>query len=71
MGEKLFKRLGWLTAVLSGSAVIVWLAWTPSAKEPGYVFVSAWGEPGSAPGRFEKAIAVAIYSIRRHCAAGC
>jgi len=50
MGKKVLKALGGIAVVLLGLAVIVWLVWIPSAREPGYVFVAAWGEPGNAPG---------------------
>ena len=33
-------------------AVAGWLAFVPFAKEPGYVFVKAWGEKGTGPGQF-------------------
>ncbi|MEE8120095.1 MAG: NHL repeat-containing protein [Anaerolineales bacterium] len=46
------KILGSIAAILAGLLVIAWLLWVPFAKEPGYVFVAAWGEPGSAPGQF-------------------
>jgi len=52
MGKKILKVLGGVTVVLAGLAVIVWLVWVPSAQEPGYEFVTAWGEPGDAPGQF-------------------
>ena len=36
-----------IVAGIAGSLVVVlviaWLVWVPFAKEPGYVFVAAWG----------------------------
>lgn len=37
-----------------------WLAFVPSAKEPPYKFVSAWGAKGTAPGFFNDPTGIAI-----------
>lgn len=37
-----------------------WLAFVPSAQEPPYMFVSAWGEKGSAPGQFNDPTGIAV-----------
>src|SRR3990167_7999181 len=37
-----------------------WLAFVPSAKEPPYRFVSAWGEKGSAAGQFNDPTGIAV-----------
>lgn len=37
-----------------------WLAFVPSAKEPPYTFVTAWGEKGSALGQFNDPTGIAV-----------
>ena len=37
-----------------------WLAFVPSAKEPGYEFVAVWGEEGDDPGQFNDPIGIAV-----------
>lgn len=44
-----------LTLALAG-----WLAFVPGAREAGYEFVAAWGEPGSAPGQFKDPTGIAV-----------
>lgn len=51
--------LGTAACVLS-LVVLVWFIWIPTAKEPGYVFVAAWGERGSAPGQFNDPTGIAV-----------
>ena len=43
--------------VISGAA---WLAFVPFAKEPGYIFITSWGGPGSAPGKFHDPTGIAV-----------
>ena len=48
--------------LVAGVVLLVagWLAFVPRAKEPGYVFVAAWGEPGSGPGQFSDPTGIAV-----------
>ena len=51
------KLVKWLGGVILGVALVVaagWLAFVPSAREPGYAFVMAWGGPGNGPGRCDR-----------------
>ena len=61
MRKKILKILGGTIALLLGLVLIVWLVWVPSAKEPGYLFVMAWGERGTAPGQFNDPTGIAVY----------
>jgi len=61
MGKILLKILGGFTIFLLLIVAITWLFWIPSASGPGYVFVKAWGEKGSAPGQFNDPIGLAVY----------
>lgn len=60
LAQRLFKYLGGAVALSVGFVALAWLVWVPVAKEPGYVFVAAWGEPGSAPGRFHDPTGIAV-----------
>ena len=40
--------------------VLGWIAFIPSAKEPGYAFVHMWGTKGAAPGRFRDPTGIAV-----------
>ncbi|MFQ6021987.1 MAG: NHL repeat-containing protein [Acidiferrobacterales bacterium] len=60
MRKTVLKVLLGIAACVLGFIVVVWLIWIPSAKEPGYVFVSAWGAPGSAPGQFNDPTGIAV-----------
>ena len=61
MGIKtVFKYLGGAISFLLIIIAVVWLVWIPSAKEPGYVFISTWGEQGSAPGQFNDPTGIAV-----------
>jgi DNA-binding beta-propeller fold protein YncE len=58
--KKLFKvAIGIVVAliVLVGAS---WLAFVPSAKEPGYVFVKAWGGKGGETGQFNDPTGIAL-----------
>ncbi len=54
------RVLGVVAACLLAFALLVWAIWIPSAKEPGYVFVAAWGERGSGPGQFRDPTGIAV-----------
>lgn len=54
------KIFGGAALFLVGLFITGWLLWMPSAKEPGYVFVAAWGGPGSAPGQFNDPTGIAV-----------
>lgn len=45
---------------LAGVIVSGWLAFVPSAREPSYEVVTAWGEKGSAPGQFNDPTGIAV-----------
>lgn len=61
MRKKILKIAGGLTALLLGLVVITWFVWIPSPKEAGYVFVSAWGEHGAAPGQFNDPTGITVH----------
>ena len=55
--------LKWLVGIaLTAVALLAgaWLWWVPSAREPGYAFVAAWGEPGNGPGQFHDPTGIAV-----------
>jgi len=55
--------VGWLGGVVLVVAMLVVagdFAFVPRAKEPGYQFVAAWGEPGSGPGQFSDPTGIAV-----------
>jgi sugar lactone lactonase YvrE len=59
--RKTVFRIAAGTAVfLMGLLVVGGVVWVPAAKEPGYVFVSAWGERGAAPGQFNDPTGIAV-----------
>ncbi len=61
MGLKvLYRILAGLAGLVVLLAVTVWLLWMPSAREPGYAFVTAWGERGTAPGQFNDPTGIAV-----------
>ncbi|MGQ0741068.1 MAG: NHL repeat-containing protein [Alphaproteobacteria bacterium] len=49
--------------VVSVAALVAmaWFAAVPSATEPAYQFVSAWGEKGTGPGQFHDPTGIAVY----------
>jgi len=52
-----------LAAVVAGLVLLVlagWVTFVPSAKEPGYEFVKAWGGKGTAPGEFSDPTGLAV-----------
>jgi len=57
----------WLKRVAIGIIVFAalvfaggWLAFVPSAKEPGYEFIAAWGSRGAGPGQFRDPTGIAL-----------
>ena len=42
------------------AAVLVWLVFIPSAKEPGYEMIAMWGTKGTGPGQFNDPTGIAI-----------
>ena len=49
-----------IVIALAALIAVGWLAFVPSAKEPPYAFVTAWGEKGSAPGQFNDPTGIAL-----------
>lgn len=56
----MLRVLGGTAAATLIAAIIGWIAFVPSPKEPGYVFVTAWGEMGSGPGQFRDPTGIAV-----------
>src|SRR5918996_3119858 len=56
----LLKVAGGVVFALVIVLVVAFFAFVPFAKEPAYVFVKAWGEPGSGPGRFDDPTGIAV-----------
>ncbi|TBR11785.1 MAG: 6-bladed beta-propeller [Rugosibacter sp.] len=54
---KLGRNIFFVLAIL---IAVGWLVFVPSAKEPPYTFVTAWGEKGNAPGQFNDPTGIAI-----------
>jgi DNA-binding beta-propeller fold protein YncE len=59
------RRTGFIRFVggvilLLALAASAWLTFVPKAEEPGYAFVTAWGEEGSGPGQFRDAIGITV-----------
>ena len=52
-----------ILAALAVLAGLGWLAFVPSAKEPAYEFVKAWGEKGSGPGQFHDPTGIAVAGV--------
>lgn len=57
---KLLKIAAGTVIVMGLSLGAAWLAFVPSAKEPAYRFVTAWGGPGTGPGQFRDPTGIAI-----------
>lgn len=56
----MLRALGGAVAATLIAGIVGWIAFVPSAKEPGYTFVKAWGEMGSAPGQFRDPTGIAV-----------
>ena len=56
----ILRIAGGVAAALLVLVVAGWLAFVPSAEEPPYAFVKAWGGPGSGPGRFNDPTGIAV-----------
>jgi len=54
------KILGGIVAAVAVLGVAGWLAFVPSAQEPGYEFVKAWGGAGTGPGELNDPTGVAV-----------
>ncbi|MEW5707514.1 MAG: NHL repeat-containing protein [Pseudomonadota bacterium] len=54
------KYLGAILLVVSALATIAGLAFVPSAKEPAYVFVKAWGGKGAGPSQFDDPTGIVV-----------
>lgn len=54
------KILGGVVAGIAVFLLVCWIAFVPSAKEPGYEFVKAWGDRGSGPGQFHDPTGIAV-----------
>ncbi len=50
----------WLVLVILLLSLAVWWFWIPSAREPGYAFVAAWGAAGRQPGQFRDPTGIAV-----------
>ncbi len=60
MAKILLKALGAVALLFVAILFFGWLAFVPSATEPGYRFVFAWGAKGDAPGMFDDPTGIAI-----------
>ena len=60
MAGKAFKIVLGIVILAVGLAGIGWLAFVPSARGPGYVFVKAWGGKGTGPGQFNDPTGIAV-----------
>lgn len=56
------KVVGVVAASLVVLVAIAWLVWVPSPKEPAYVLVQSWGEPGSGPGQFNDPTGITVHA---------
>ena len=56
----IIKWIGGIAGVVVILPVIGWLAFVPSAQEPPYTFVMAWGTPGTGPGQFNDPTGIAV-----------
>ena len=54
------KIVGGVVAGITVLLLVCWIAFVPSAKEPGYDFVKAWGARGSGPGQFHDPTGIAV-----------
>ena len=54
------RSLGGLVVFTVGLLLVGWLVFVPSAQEPGYEFVMAWGGKGAFAGRFNDPTGVRV-----------
>lgn len=59
MRKHLVRIAGWSLAGLAVLIAAAWLAFVPSAKEPGYHVVATWGTKGQATGQFHDPTGIA------------
>ena len=60
MRKRLLGIAGGFILILVFLLAAAWLAFLPSAKEPAYRFVAAWGEKGTDPGQFHDPTGIAV-----------
>lgn len=60
MGKFILKVLGMVASLAAAVLFAGWLAFVPSASEPGYRFAATWGARGDAPGMFDDPTGIAI-----------
>ena len=60
MAKNLFRMLQGLAVLVITVIVVGWMVWVPSAKEPGYEYVGAWGSRGTGPGEFRDPTGIAV-----------
>ena len=58
--KRILKWLGLVAGLIVVLAVAGGLAFIPWPREPGYIFVSAWGGPGDGPGQFNDPTGIAV-----------
>ena len=63
-GRTVLKILGGIVIALFLLAGAGWIAFVPLAKEPPYVFVSAWGTKGNGQGQFNDPTGIAVAGER-------
>ncbi len=72
MLRRLAKSIGWIAAAAVGLgitlALIVWIAFIPSRKEPPYTLTATWGGPGNAPGQLNDPNGIAVRGNRVYVA---
>lgn len=60
MRKRLIRIAVWTLAGLAVLIAAAWLAFVPSAKEPGYIVVATWGTKGQATGQFHDPTGIAV-----------
>ena len=55
-----FRRIAAPVLIVVVLSLAAYLAFVPSAKEPGYDFVTSWGTKGNGPGQFHDPTGVAV-----------
>lgn len=59
-GRTVLRILSGIVIGVTVMAAAGCIAFVPSAKDPGYEFVKAWGEKGSSPGQFSDPTGIAV-----------